>query len=255
MRLHQAMFMTAVLALIPFCSRESLADNPGDQKLEFKPAAVIEEKLKRLYSNQDLPNEKLERRARELGFESLAQLKSAQVDSQNRLPVYYVRLDDLRAYDGTDPWPLLSQTNTYIYPIVVPQKEGLVPSAALVRSDVDKTGTEVSASFSQLGANFAIPSRVLSEARKPLLARYHHCDFFVISIPALKKRFLGGHRGNTCAFMIIDVDLDRGLEHALKALNDASLQPAKDIFMALTKEANSNKYDMPREHNDSSIHE
>lgn len=252
MRLTWGAMVTFVLILGSFNLQMAIAEYQVDQESEQHTITYIEDKLRRLHDKLTdsfaLDKEKAQTHARALGFDSVDELQNAQPDHAIRLPVFYVSLDHLRAYQqGSDPWPLLKQTNTFLYPIVVPGKDPhtiQIRSAALVRIGVDGKGEENHLHLSQLGVNLSVPSRVLREARTSILAKSEHCDYFVISIPALKKRLLGVRREGTCDFTIINIDLSQGLAYALKHV---ALEPAKDTFQILAEDARSNRYDMPME--------
>ncbi|MDR4468458.1 MAG: hypothetical protein MRJ68_09190 [Nitrospira sp.] len=191
----------------------------------------------------DLPKDKLKLRARALGVESIEQLKDVQPDPERPLRMFYVRLDNLRTYrKGTDPWPLLQRTNTFVYPLVVPKKDNKIISGVLVQVDTNEQDQKNNYRFSQLGASLSVPFRVLSKAKQELLAKDTNCDYFLITIPALNKRLLGIRHENSCNFRVID--LSEGKDNPL---NDLSLQSAQDVFYIIAQEVKTAKYEMPFE--------
>ena len=252
MRLTWGAILTLFISLSPLYLQTATAEYPVDQKSEQLTSEILKTKLlwlqSKLKDSLAHDKEKAHLRTQALGFTSVDELQDAQLNNEMRLPVFYMSLDKLRAYeDGSDPWPLLKRTTAFLYPIVVPgnDKEAIqIRSAAMVHFEVDEKGQTIRPHLSQLGVDLSIPIQFLSEARRSILAKSTLCDYFVISIPALKKRLLGVRREGTCDFKIIDIDLRQGLANAL---NNVSIQPAEDVFTALAVDARSNKYDMPLE--------
>ncbi|MDH5666757.1 MAG: hypothetical protein OEY86_01935 [Nitrospira sp.] len=250
MRFTWRALVTTLLVLGPLNFEVAATKHKASQELEASTTIVLQKELDWLRNKLNaalvLDKEKAYAYARVLGFNSLDELQNAHPDVKMGLPVYYIRLDTLRAYtSGNDPWPLLKQTNTFLYPIVVPgkNKESIqIRSAAMVHIDADEKDKTIRPHLSQLEGSLSIPIRVLSEARESILAKFLHCDYFVISIPALQKRLLGLHREGSCDFNVID--LSQGLEHSLK--ND-SIRSAKEAFTTIAEDARSDKYDMPME--------
>jgi hypothetical protein len=250
MRITRTALVTALLVLNPLGLQGAGADGQADQKQKLSVTEAFQVKLERLHNRLlALPIEKSEMRARTLGFDSVAQLMNAQLDAERRLRVFFVGLNSLQAYrNETDPWPLLQPTNTFIYPIVTPNKDNktIIVSGVLVQDNTNERSKEADYHFSQLGESLSVPIRVLNKARENLLAKLSNCDFFVISIPALNKQLLGVHRQSTCDFVVIDLDWVRGLDNF-------SIQPAKTVFKALSEEARTDKYDMPLETDSHSV--
>jgi hypothetical protein len=240
MRFIRVVLAIAMFALSPLFLRGVVAADQTDEEVE-KTTAMIQEKLERLHQKLTDP------RARALGFDSVEQMKNARPDALNRLPIFYVRLDKLRVYDGNNPWLLLEQTNSFIYPIVALKKDtgNYIVSAVVVNGDVDEENNKTDYRLGQLGFTFAIPIKILNRAKEQLLVKSQNCDYFLISIPALNKRLLGVGTQNICDFRVID--LDRKLE---ELLDNPSIQSANTVFEQLRKDAsNHKKFDMPRQSN------
>lgn len=258
-RARWAVLVTAVLVFSPHGLQADVANSPTDQESGIKATAVIRNKLERMHEQladlKILNTRKAQTRARALGFDSVESIKDAQVDTRKRLPVYYVPLDKLRTYDGKDPWPLLEQTNSFIYPIVAIEKEERrsIVSAALVHADLDEKSKEINYHFSKLGASLSIPIRVLNKAKEKPLAKDENCDYFVISIPALNKRLLGIRRENVCDFRVIDLSEEKKSKGKINVLTDPTVQSVQDAFKPMAQEAKAAKYDMPLESDDHSV--
>ena len=260
MRRTWATVATFVLALGAFNLQPAVAASPTDQQaypadeqLDSRTVTeLILAKLRRLHDKlQDasaLDPKKAATYARALGFTSVNELRNAQTNPNMRLPVFHISLNTLRAYtQEDDPWTLLRQTKAFLYPIGIVDKDARtieVRSAALLHIDTDTNGQEHHPRIAQLSVNLSLPIQLLKEAQESILAKSEHCDFFAISIPALKQWLLGVGRKGTCDFIIIRIDLSQGLEHALKNI---SSQPAKEVFRIMAEDARSERYDMPRE--------
>ncbi|MGB4068381.1 MAG: hypothetical protein WBK08_10155 [Nitrospira sp.] len=237
--------MIALVILSPPYLQGAVVDHQADSKPKISIFDAFSEgardRLQRAFL--DLPKDKLQLRARALGVESIEQLKDVQPDPERRLRMFYVRLDNLRTYTkGTDPWPLLQRTNTFIYPLVAPKKDNAIISGVLVQVDTNDQDQENYYRFSQLGASLSLPIRVLSKVKQELLAKDDSCDYFLISIPALNKRLLGIRRENSCNFRIIDLSKVK-----TNTLTNPSLQSAQDVFNEIAQEVKTDKYEMPFE--------
>jgi hypothetical protein len=216
-------------------------------KVEAEQKAIaekrVQENLRRLFrlDVEKRDDQHADEVARRLGFASAKQAADAKVDAA--LPVFRVRLDQLRQYrpdhPGADPMALLIPTRTFIYPILV-QEEGTMKvrsSAKVVTPSQQSTETLQVKTLSS-------PELVqlLMDKRDEILKQHpseKSCVCFVIRVPALNDRyFVGDRTGKVFMIMVIEDD-----PLGFKA---GQLIPATKLFAALAKEARAKNYKTPR---------
>ena len=249
MRAGWVIILTSIFVLNTPLLQSVVADDEPDPASEERAKELIQGKLNRLHKRLEKQDElrtiSPTKKSRGLGFESVDQLGKARPDTRGRFRVYYVGLDNLRAYDeGDDPWRLLERTNTFIYPVVAPatdKPEEQVRSAAVVDVELDEKNSEVNQQISMLGVDDTLPIHALVEARRSLMTELHtdKCRCFVIAIPALGTGFLGTRTAESFQIKVI--------KQGPGKLKKDALLPAKVVFDELAREAKKSKYDTPEE--------
>ena len=191
-------------------------------------------------------DEKSQRRAEDLGFADIRELKD--VDVGNALPVARIQLDQIRAYQpGNDAYALLSDMEGAIVP-VGPQRK-LESIKLTVRSFVtlisSKKGKSDSRSW-RIGPLVNLESyRSLIEARQELVNKEKRiesgCQCFGVHYEARGRYFLG-YRSSSGEFRI------KVLESGPGAIKKGQDLPAKEVFAELSKDAKKKgnfDYDLP----------
>jgi hypothetical protein len=137
------------------------------------------EAARTLQSLPDLVNEK---NHRTLGFEKVDEVRSAKLG--DAIPVFMVRLDQLKLYKGGDASRLLVDLQTFIYPV---QVDGQVRSTVEVRAE--------SGRWEQARIGGAQRIRALDKNRRAAVKStgMADSDFFEVRVPALNMVFLGHH--------------------------------------------------------------
>jgi len=118
-----------------------------------------------------------EQNYRAMGFESAKEVANASLGAP--LPVYMVRLDELRQYAGGDPAPLLEPLSQVIYPV-------LVGGATRSGITVENTGKGWQATgFGSPSLSRALADGVKASGASP----------FVVHVAALRTHFVGFRDG------------------------------------------------------------
>ena len=151
---------------------------------------------------------------RSLGFDSLAEIRSARAEPA--IPVYMVGLDTLRRYArGSDPVALLMPLDKAIVPLSV---QGQVKSSVSVEMRDGRWSVE-----SYGAPNLA---RALARARVAVANAAQGAAPFAVHVPALNSYFLG-HREGTRLMLTTVID-----DPNLKVPAGRTL-PAEDVFATL----------------------
>jgi hypothetical protein len=117
-----------------------------------------------------------------MGFDSVAEVASAKLG--DAIPVFMVRLDQLRRYTGEDGSRLLVDLQTFVYPVHV---------AGQVRTAVEVRLVNGTWETARIGGAQRI--RAIDKHRKAVMksTRMAMSDFFEVRIPAVRLTFLGHH--------------------------------------------------------------
>ena len=153
---------------------------------------------------------------RQLGFKNLSEVKNARLGVP--LPVFMVRLDDLRAYrSGTDPRTLLRDLNTVVFPVFVNDE---VKSSVTVEKRNDRWQ----------GTSFGAPmlARAFESVRKADASANNLSPqaYAMVHVAALNRHYLA-HRSGTRLMLTPIID-----DPALRLRAGRSV-PAEQVFLAL----------------------
>lgn len=169
-----------------------------------------------------------QKNARAMGFESADEVGRAELGDP--LPVFLVRLDQLRSYErGGDPNALLTPAPRVLYPLTVERQ--VRSSLAVVRTE---NGLQASSFGSPNRTRLIDRARAASMERTRLPAS----AYFEVDVPALNLVFVG-HREER-RLMLTPAIADR-----LAGLEAGATQPAEQVFAALVPAARAH-VDAPR---------
>lgn len=176
----------------------------------------------------------------ELGFPPTDQMQPVEV--RQGFPMYVVGLEKLKRYKkGDDPWALLSQTSTIIFPLSIEQdKEFKTRSAVTVAYQRDKNNSFIPR-IVEMGNPVLI--RLLTEARVES-QKESRCnqpsDCFVVTVPALGLHLFGYHNSTTKEFKLLV------LNQVLGQVKRGDLRTAQEVVTQLSNDARTGQYDRPR---------
>lgn len=210
--------------------------NQIKQGLINEAETLIREKLDQLFKkySEKKDDPKISERIKYLGFDQVSDLTNAKAGSPFK--VYMVRLDELQSYQtGSDPRPLLHETNGRIFPLMLNDQ---VRSSAMVDLSKKDQDDEFILRVTQLGSPSLI--KVLAEFRQELEQK-KECEgtCFVVWIPALKRYFLGDKTSEGIKLKVL-ID-GPGVE-----LKKGDFLPAEQVFLILQSEVQKNqRYEFP----------
>lgn len=152
---------------------------------------------------------------RTLGFDSVDEVRSAKLG--DALPVFMVRLDQLKQYKNEEAGRLLLDLQTFVYPVRV---------AGQVRTTVEVRALDGKWETARMGGAQRIRAldKHLTTAMKA--TRMAPSDFFEVRIPALKLTFLGHHDGE-------GLKLTPLIDEASLNLTAGTTEPAEKVLARL----------------------
>ena len=230
---HIIFLCLLVLLSIAFGDPVSAMTNPVHEP-ESVIKQVIQKKIGRFYEKfqSDMTNEELtdatNRLVKDLGFNSVEELAAVKVGQ--RFPIYHIELVQLRTFrpGEDDPKTILSETDSFIYPLLVPVDGQLkLRSSATVSIIPDKENQKTIVHLTQLGS--PILTQLLDQGREDLLEpSTRQCKkCFVVSVPSLSRTFVGDENQGQLRIRV--------LENGPGNLILGDLRPASRVFAELSE--------------------
>jgi hypothetical protein len=210
--------------------------NQIKQGLINEAETLIRQRLDQLFKkySEKKDDPKISERIKYLGFDQVSDLTNAKAGSPFK--VYMIRLDELQSYQtGSDPRPLLHETNGRIFPLMLNEQ---VRSSAMVDLSRKDQGDEFILRVTQLGSPSLI--KVLTEFRQ-VLEQKKGCEStcFVVWVPAIKRYFLGDKTSEGIKLKVL-------IDGPGEKLKKGDFLPAEQVFSILQSEAQKNqRYEFP----------
>lgn len=201
------LLMTSLVVLFAVSATPARAASPEPSRA--KALETLED------VRQSAPAEQL----RALGFQKVEEVQAATVEAG--IPVYMIRLDQLREYTGGEASRLLVDLKTLEFPVTV---------AGQPRSLVEVRAVNGAWETARVGGGNK--ARILHGVRRQAIEAngMAESDFFEVRVPALNMIFLGHH---DAAGLKLTPLLDDA-PHALKA---GRAEPAEQVLARLVPQA------------------
>lgn len=207
--------MTSLVVLLGLTAAPARAASPDPSR------------TKALETLEDIRQSASPEQHRALGFQKSEELQGATVEAG--IPVYMIRLDQLRQYQGEEASRLLVDLKTLVFPVTV---AGQPRSLVEVRAENGRWET------ARVGG--ANKVRILHGVRQQAAKAngMANSDFFEVRIPALNMLFLGHHDAE-------GLKLTPLIDDAAHDLKAGRAEPAEKVLARLVAQARATPDTLP----------